>query len=190
MKRTSILALLSALALPALGDDVKITVNPHSATEVAAAAAEGFSSVEEWYAHLNRTVILTMETDALNRAWASLSPEQKRFLGKPERKWEHWYNSLPSTTPRDIARRLEALRQHTSELEAWLPENLRSGPPKYAPGTGTGTGPTEPVPKRPPTIQESGTPPLQPPTAREMGTSLPRTPGGPPTPREMGTPMN
>src|SRR6516165_7781168 len=48
MKRTSILALLSALAIPALGDGLKITINPHSETEVAEAAAEGFSSVEEW----------------------------------------------------------------------------------------------------------------------------------------------
>ena len=158
MKPTSILALLSALAIPAFGDDLKITINPHSRTEVAMAAAEGFSSVEEWYAHLNRTVVMQSETDTLKRTWASLSAEQQRSLYQAESKWERWYNSLPSTTPRDIARRIEALRQHNSELQAWLPQNLRSGPPAVMPGTEPEQPATTTTPKRPPTTQESGTP--------------------------------
>jgi hypothetical protein len=163
MKRTYILALLSALAIPAFGDDLKITVNPHSQTEVAAAAAAGFSSVEEFYADLNRNVMLPAATDTLKRTWASLSPEQQRFLRQPESKWWRWYNSLPSKTPRDIVRRIDALENHNSELQAWLPQNLRSGPPAVAPGTGQETTTT---PKRPPTTEESGTPP----TLKEMGT--------------------
>jgi hypothetical protein len=143
MKRTSILALLSALAIPALGDGLKITINPHSETEVAAASAEGFSSVEEWYAHLNRTVDLPMWTQILNQTWASLSPENQRFLRQAETKWERWYNSLPFTTNQDVMQRIGALRKHNSELQAWLPK-------------------TEPTPttkpERPPTIEESGTP--------------------------------
>jgi hypothetical protein len=180
MKRISILALLSALALPALGDDLKITVNPHFETEVAMAAAEGFSSVEEWYAHLNKDVFLPDEINRLKKIWASLGPELQRSLHDAEAKWEQWYNSLPSKTAQNIARRLGAVQQHNRDLEAWLPQNLRSGPPEYAPGTSRDS--TEPVPTRPPTLQEMGTP-TRPPTTQESG-----TPKRPPTAQEMGNP--
>jgi hypothetical protein len=163
-----IFTLLSALALPALGDDLKITVNSHSPTEVAMAAAAGFSSVEEFYVDFNRNVELPAATDTLKRTWASLSPQQQRSLRQPESKWERWYNSLPSTTARDIVRRIDALKNHNSELQAWLPQNLRSGPPEYAPGTEHSATPLPPTPGSPPTLQEIGTP-------------LPPTPGGPPT---------
>src|SRR6516164_9533299 len=115
-----IFTLLSALALPALGDDLKITVNSHSPTEVAMAAAAGFSSVEEFYVDFNRNVELPAATDTLKRTWASLSPQQQRSLRQPESKWERWYNSLPSTTARYIVRRIDALKNHNSELQAWL----------------------------------------------------------------------
>jgi hypothetical protein len=173
MKRTSILAIFSALALPVLGDDLKITVIQHSPTEVAAAAMAGFNSVEEFYADLNRNLFLPAATKRLKETWASLTPEQQRFLHKPQSKWWRWYKALPSKTPRDIVRLIAVVENHTYELEAWLPENLRTGPPKYAPGTSQEGSPDGWKP---------------PPTMEELGTPLPQTPGGPPTARELGTP--
>jgi hypothetical protein len=129
MKRTSILALLSALALPALGDDLKVTINPHSPTEVAM-AAEGFSSVEEWYADLNRNVFVPDAADTLKRTWASLSWETQNSLREAEIKWDKWYNSLPYTTPRHIARRIEVIQQHVGELRAWLPKPAHKESPQ------------------------------------------------------------
>jgi len=134
------LALLSAFALPAFGDDLRITVNPHSQTEVAMATAAGFSSVEEWYADLNRHLILPSETASLNKTWASLSPEVKSRLAEAEAKWVRWYNSLPSATPRDIVKRIDAVGNHRAELEAWIPKP----PPPPAP--------------LPPTTEEMGRP--------------------------------
>jgi len=134
------LVLLSALALPALGDDVRITVNPHSEAEVAMATAAGFSSVEEWYADLNRHMILPSEIASLNKTWASLSPEVKSRLAEAETKWVNWFNSLPSKTPRDIVKRIDAVGNHRAELEAWIPKP----PPPPAP--------------LPPTTEEMGRP--------------------------------
>jgi len=183
MKRTSILALLSALAIPALGEDLKITMNQHSATEINAAAAAGFDSVEDFYADLDRA----LATSILKQTWDSLSPDIQRSLQKPETKWRHWYNSLPHKTRRDLLRQTQALRKHNSELEAWLPKPAATPVPvpptfqeavtphEYLPGTER--QPSEDRPTRPPTIQESGTPHrleerywTRPPTAEEKGT--------------------
>jgi hypothetical protein len=120
--KIKILALLSALAMPALGEDLNVIINPHSSTEVAMAAAAGFSSVEEWYADLNRNMILPNETASLNRTWASLSPEVRSRLAEAEIKWAQWYNALPFTTPRDIVKRIDALGNRRLELEAWIPQ--------------------------------------------------------------------
>ena len=198
MKRTSILALLSALAIPALGDDLKITINPPSETEVAAAAAAGFSSVEEWYAYENKTVFLPFYTKLWKQTWDSLSPEVQRSLHKAESKWQRWYNSLPSRTPQDIGRRINALMQHDRELQAWLPKTPIAAPTPDYPPTIEGMGTPMEYPhttQYPPTLEQMGTPmetPRRPPTIQESGTPL-QTPAAPiprrpPTTQESGTP--
>jgi hypothetical protein len=152
MKR--IILLLTALAIPALGDDVTVTINPHSETEVAMATAAGFSSVEEWYADLNRHMILPDEIASLNRTWASLSLEVKNRLADAETKWVHWYDALPSKTPRDIAKRIDAVANHRTELEAWIPKAIHQ--PAPLPSSNLNSG-LETQPLRPPTTQEMGT---------------------------------
>ena len=150
--RKAILTAMTIVALTtAYGDDLKVTINPHSETEVAMAAADGFSSVEEWYAHLNKDVFLPDEINRLKKIWASLGPELQRSLHDAEAKWEQWYNSLPSKTAQNIARRLGAVEQHNRELEAWLPAS-----------------PVKPVP-RPPTMQEMGTGTMTPEEQMEVG---------------------
>jgi hypothetical protein len=153
MKRSLLFAILCALSiLSSKAQQVTVTINHHSPTEVAMAAADGFSSVDEWYTHLNRTVVLAAALDTLNRAWAALSADQQRSLREAETKWERWYNALPYATPRDIARRIEVLKQHNRELDAWLPENLRHGPPEY----NSPAQPAQRIPTHPPTPQEMG----------------------------------